>query len=567
MQHPELSALPRRRALVDRATRLLVGMGGAGVIVAIALIFFYLLWVVLPIFLPASVTPQIGGETPDFEAPVYLDTDDGGNVGMVIQADGRVRFLALEDDLEVLTPEQSLNRPVIAITADAGGGNLYALLDTSGDVLFFRVNYRVSFDETRRQITPSITYPFEESPVTLGEFKDFEFHRDGSELLIGVLAEGSVRLLEFTDVEDGFPLEAATPGRIGALSGIDHLILGPSSRWLYLLGNDGRLELYDIRKPRRPKHVHSQRLLSGEGQVDAFAPLLGRYSLLVGQQNIVTQWSLIRDEGGYRFQDIRQFDFPAPVRLLRPEQRRKGFVAIDTAETAHFAFATSGRITTEAQLPAGTQVLGISPRAHHLLASAPDGELATFTIDNRHPDIGWRTLLGKVWYEGYAEPIFSWQSSSAGNDFEAKFSLVPLIFGTLKAALYAMLVATPLAILGAMYTAFFMAPAMRRIVKPGIEVMAALPTVVLGFLAGLWLAPLIEANLAALLCVLFLVPWDCCFWHGCGATCPTALPVPARLVCAAGDRPHRCAVLAGIPARRTARACAVRRQPPRLDAQ
>ena len=38
----------------------------------------------------------------------------------------------------------------------------------------------------------------------------------------------------------------------------------------------------------------------------------------------------------------------------------------------------------------------------------------------------------------------------------------PLAFGTLKAAFYAMLMATPLAICGAIYTAYFMAPAMRR---------------------------------------------------------------------------------------------------------
>jgi phosphate transport system permease protein len=84
--------------------------------------------------------------------------------------------------------------------------------------------------------------------------------------------------------------------------------------------------------------------------------------------------------------------------------------------------------------------------------------------------------------------------------------LTPLLFGTLKGAFYAMLVAVPVAIMGALYTAFFMAPAMRRIGKPGIEIMAALPTVILGFLAGLWLAPLIEANLTAVISILLVMP-------------------------------------------------------------
>ena len=89
---------------------------------------------------------------------------------------------------------------------------------------------------------------------------------------------------------------------------------------------------------------------------------------------------------------------------------------------------------------------------------------------------------------------------------EPRFSLTPLLFGTLKAALYAMLLATPLAVMGALYTACFMSPALRRWVRPGIEMMASFPTVVLGFVAGLWLAPLIESMLAPVLLSVFVLP-------------------------------------------------------------
>jgi phosphate transport system permease protein len=83
---------------------------------------------------------------------------------------------------------------------------------------------------------------------------------------------------------------------------------------------------------------------------------------------------------------------------------------------------------------------------------------------------------------------------------------MPLAFGTLKAAFYAMLFAVPLAIMGAIYTAYFMAPTMRAYVKPTIEIMEALPTVILGFLAGLWLAPVIEENLPGIFTLLLLMP-------------------------------------------------------------
>jgi phosphate transport system permease protein len=68
------------------------------------------------------------------------------------------------------------------------------------------------------------------------------------------------------------------------------------------------------------------------------------------------------------------------------------------------------------------------------------------------------------------------------------------------------LFAIPLAILGAIYTAYFMTAKMRNIVKPSIEIMAALPTVILGFLAGLWLAPLIEQHLAGVFISFIAIP-------------------------------------------------------------
>jgi phosphate transport system permease protein len=69
-----------------------------------------------------------------------------------------------------------------------------------------------------------------------------------------------------------------------------------------------------------------------------------------------------------------------------------------------------------------------------------------------------------------------------------------------------MMFAIPLAILGAIYTAYFMAPRMRRMVKPSIETMEALPTVILGFLAGLWFAPFVEDHLPGIFSLLIVLP-------------------------------------------------------------
>ena len=115
-------------------------------------------------------------------------------------------------------------------------------------------------------------------------------------------------------------------------------------------------------------------------------------------------------------------------------------------------------------------------------------------------------MFGKVWYEGYAQPEYVWQSTGATDDFEPKMSLVPLIFGTIKATFYALVFAIPLAVFGALYTSQFVHPTIKAKVKPTVEIMAALPSVVIGFIAGLWLASRVEAHLVPVLLLILFLP-------------------------------------------------------------
>jgi phosphate transport system permease protein len=69
-----------------------------------------------------------------------------------------------------------------------------------------------------------------------------------------------------------------------------------------------------------------------------------------------------------------------------------------------------------------------------------------------------------------------------------KYSLMPLFLGTLKVTLVAMLLATPLAILAAVFTTEFAPLWLREAIKPVVELLAGLPSVVLGFFALIVLA-------------------------------------------------------------------------------
>ncbi len=98
-----------------------------------------------------------------------------------------------------------------------------------------------------------------------------------------------------------------------------------------------------------------------------------------------------------------------------------------------------------------------------------------------------KLFLKQQYYAGH-EPKYSWQPNSD----VPKYSLLPLFLGTLKAALIAMLFAIPLGVGAAIYSAEFASKRMREIIKPTIELLAGIPSVVLGFFALIVLASILQ---------------------------------------------------------------------------
>ena len=74
----------------------------------------------------------------------------------------------------------------------------------------------------------------------------------------------------------------------------------------------------------------------------------------------------------------------------------------------------------------------------------------------------------------------------------ASFGLIPLLVGTLLITVIAIAVAGPLGLLSAIYMAEYASPRLRNVLKPVLEILAGIPTVVLGFFAALTVAPLIR---------------------------------------------------------------------------
>ena len=498
-----IGALPRRRRWFNVLTRGVVALGAVAVAAAILLMFAFLVQVAAPLFRPAAIGPSDLAYLPAGQARL-LHVGAGGETALRVDGDGRVSAFALADGQEL----RSLRLPAAVVSAKPVflAGNLYAALDAAQRLWLLQVHSPPRLRQGVRP-HPQIEVLFGGRPIEVGEVIDYDLaeQADG-ELWLALLSAAGLQVYSL-----GRPL-AETPPALGAgapphrvTGAAERLLFGPRGQWLFTLGRDGAV-VWRLDSELR-LHPSAAAPLADAANLACATPLLERQSLLIGGDGGLGQWSLSRADGRQRLALVRSFPLDAAPGAIVAERRRKGFVALDEALNLHLGHATSGRILARRSADfAADAALALAPRGDLLLALEPSGRLHRIALANAHPEVSWATLFSKVQYESYEAPVRMWQSSSANAGFEPKFSLAPLLFGTLKAAFYAMLFAAPVAVMGAIYTACFMAPGMRRWTKPTVEMMAALPTVVLGFLAGLWLAPLVEANLAATATLLAFIP-------------------------------------------------------------
>lgn len=197
--------------------------------------------------------------------------------------------------------------------------------------------------------------------------------------------------------------------------------------------------------------------------------------------------------------------------------RNKSFVYSGDGK-ASLRYSTTEDIRWEGDAPDNVIKVGIAAKEVEVIVDGArkkyskllfldkESKLHTYLVKDPHPEASINALFGQIWYEGGQGYEYKWQSTGGSQEFEPKLSMIPLIFGSLKGTFYGMLFAVPLALTAAIYTSQFADPVTRRIVKPTMEVMASLPSVVLGFMAALWLAPLVEDRFPSLLLMFIAIP-------------------------------------------------------------
>ena len=514
---PALKRHRKIRALKDRMAGMGIAIGGSSVILAVLLICFYLLYEVAPLFSSASIDAEASYALPaeDQGESLYLTTEEQAEVGMRVTSNGSIVFFSVADGSVIDTIKNRRTEKVTAFAVESDTSRLMAFGYDDGKALIVKHDYRTSYPGGIRKITPVVEYPYGEEPVDVADFSIKKLTiRDGSDsLTMAAIGETSSAITKVTKDVNFITEEvelSEQSERLPFVPDVASMLLSGNQRYLYVATRSGAMSEFDLRDFDNIELKDQIPLFKDAStKLVSMSYLLGKSSIMVADSSgRVSQWFNVRNDATNeeKLTFIRDVKQPISLVGLAMEQRRKGFATLDERGLVAIYNATSTRQVVNEKLSDNTaRMISFAPRANGLLLEDSKG-LHFFYVDNEHPEVSWSSLWGKVWYEGYQEPTYTWQSSAANNDFEPKYSLMPLAFGTLKAAFYAMLMAVPLAICGAIYTAYFMAPALRRKIKPVIELMEALPTVILGFLAGLFFAPFLEENLVATFSILVVLP-------------------------------------------------------------
>jgi phosphate transport system permease protein len=501
---PDPSLRVARRRIFDRLTRGVVTLGGIAVILSIVAILFVIAMEMIPLFGSATVTPLSPVSLASVASPLAAGTDEYRENAWALTAAG-LSFHSVRDGHRLdASAELPLGGASVTSASPFRNGSLVLGL-SDGRALRAKVLFVTNFPDGKRVIEPRVSV---EAPLTLDPSKRpvrmiVQAVTEQDTLIAAALGPKDVALLTLKKKKslmgDGKVQELLRPLPLTLDADLSAMAIDGRGDDLYLGLSDGKLVRVDLREPETPRPALPLAASSRAGAgVTALLLLNGERTLAVGDAaGGVGTWQTLRsDEGSYFLTKVNRFEtHNAPISMFAPSLRDKGFLSADTEGGLRLQYATTGSTLARVSCPAPAKASALTPKGDGIITVDASGRMSSWDLKNPHPETTLRSLFGPVWYEGYPEGACVWQSTGGTDDFEPKFGLWPLIYGTIKGTIYALVIAIPLALLSALYVSQFMHPSLKQNIKPVIEVMAALPSVVLGFIAALWLAPKVEKQI------------------------------------------------------------------------
>ena len=259
------------RKIKDQLARYGVVAGGLGVIVAIVLIFFYLMYVVYPLFIAAESHALHQYSLPEKSAgkSLYLTAEEQNEVAVRFTSQGRAVFFTVANgkvinNMPVGVPED-VSISSFAVGTAARGHVAYGLSD--GSIILLRHKYRISYPDDQRLITPQLAFPLGEQAIQVDPQGQAITHlairvNESETTLVARTADNRVLLTNFAKEESLFADEDSFE-QIDVELDVDakqlqYLLLDKEQRNVYLATRDGRLSMFDISDKQSPKLVEKQ---------------------------------------------------------------------------------------------------------------------------------------------------------------------------------------------------------------------------------------------------------------------------------------------------------------------
>ena len=510
-RRPIRETSPRRLAQ-DKFAALLVRLGGMVVIAGILGILLFLIVESAPLFFPGKVKPLLSFP---FQGARALSFDPYGESGLILTQDGVLHLFTWKDGRELrkipLFPGMGNGRQAIRQSTSA----LSFTLDLGGGKIAERsFEWKVSFDKQgKRRIEPvfqeAVVLTLDPSGGSLGPYS-FSRDEEGGLCVAALTETGKIRIFHRSYEENLFGEKEVSdehsdfdPGEGGE---IQRLLIDSSRQNLYALRKGGILQWWRLQE----NGTATQKLKLALGEVRTMGLLFGERTLVLGDaEGRLQAFFPYQDQETSKWHFSKVHDFPkmpGSVSAFTISKRNKGFAVGDELGNVGLYYLTTEKRDWLGSMGDGPiQCLALGKK-WDLLAAATKGEARIARVEDPHPEASLGIYFGKVWYEDSQGPSYVWQSTGGTDEFEPKLSLIPLIFGTLKGTFFALLFAVPFGVLGAMFVSQFLHASYQTWIKPIIEIMASLPSVILGFLGAIWLAPILEKHLIAFLIMPFFLP-------------------------------------------------------------
>lgn len=514
----------RRSTLrIDTLMRRFIRVVGVSILLTVFALFFFILAQVLPLFQSASVEPMAPVTFPTREA-LLLGVDERGRFPFLLDPSGTLHVADLATSGAVVRSRAipALADEVITVARWRQNEQTLLLGTASGKIFLTTVRFRpndpgpdnaaFALSATTTLVTSDL---FERGAILDLHEQEQAFQRlrailvqepSGPRLLVqqfqrpaNLINPGELQLRQTHDLS---ALLESPPVRVRVTDGAQGVAVVTADHRVHFL----------LLRENTFAHVQSFHAFPEEpdAALASMDEILGKLSLaFTSARGTNVVWTLVTDPatGERRFHPARSFpDLPEGAHFFAHSPRNRAFL-LGSAQTASLRYMTTEDVRWQAEeLPFTIAHAAIGARYDLLLFLDDTGVLHPYRLDDPHPEAGFRAFFGKLWYEGHPEPSYAWQSTGGSAAFEPKLSLLPLLLGSGKGALFALLFAIPVALLAAIYTSQYLPPRARAIIKPAIEMMASLPSVILGFLGAIWLAPLLDNRMPSVLLAILMMP-------------------------------------------------------------